>query len=154
MWKEILFQSLTTSGSCLSKAHVFKPSQKNTEILPLCHSCLPTRPSHYLYQRSTTAAIGTVTVRHFKPSCPASANNIIQLTHFTHTPMFHCCCFCPSTRIVLPQWAPWIYHTDEVLQAGAPPTLSCLPTSPPKHWLHHDGPVYFQLEIIIHIMTL
>lgn len=74
-------------GSSPAGCHILKPPRKNTEILSLCHNCLPTCPQHYLYQRSTTAAIGTVTVGHLMPQlpCPSSANNTVQYRHNIHT---------------------------------------------------------------------
>lgn len=73
-------------GSPPAGCHILKPPRKNTEILPLCHNCPPACPRNYLYQSSTTAAIGTVTVGHFKLQLPRSLL-IIQCGIHTHTHM-------------------------------------------------------------------
>lgn len=88
-------------GSPPAGCHILKPPWKNTEILPLCHNCPPACPRHYLYQRSTTAAIGTVTVGHFKPQLPWSLLIIqcgIHKRIHTCTPLTHTLTTTPSPR--------------------------------------------------------
>lgn len=144
----------SSRGSPPARCHILKPPWKNTEILPLCHNCPPACPRHYLYQSSTTAAIGTVTVGHFKPQLPRS-QLIIQCgihthMHATDTHSHADSEPSPSSLAAFPVHFP--LRSSRPWRAYLPHRASCQQAAQAQHSHRGWACARPQLQIIMHII--